>query len=331
MVRASKEVKHGLNQISKEALIKTHFKHHNARMLKDRIMTERGMLTTAPSFNTVVSYLENTLRYPYSIDHIDLILEKYEKIVVNRHDMSRSKYGKSVRTRARHYAKSKQLHRLMELFREYNSAPANLLDSNVFHDLVVSSTRISGVDTTMKMLSSYDDRSSKAGSEKTLCAILREIHTTEQLESACESLLPDMTITYGVIPTEKTTTEIMQCASRIVALQDVGVSSEELGGVGLRISETKELANLWYEDENEAVSPAKLMKNLVQTCIESSMNLVEPLARLKYEGVSEMESDELDDAIRNHYSSMFELLSELMLEWNAVDLLPIERDTTTTS
>ena len=150
----------------------------------------------------------------------------------------------------------------------------------------------------------------------------------EQLESACETLLPDMTITYGVIPTEKTASEILQCASRIVALQDVGVSSEESGGFGLKISETKELANMWYEDQNEAVSPAKLMKNLVQTCVESSINLVEPLARLKHEGGSSSSetSDELDDAICDHYNSMFELLSELMREWNAVDLLPIERD-----
>ena len=326
MIGAAKEVKHHLNQTSKEALIKTHFKHRNARMLKDRIMTERGMLSTAPSFNTVMSYLEDTLRYPYSFDHIDRVLEKYEKIVVNRQeDMTRSKYGRSVRTRARHYAKSNQKHGVLELFREYNAAPTNLMDSNVFHDLVVSSTRISSVDTTMRMLSNYGGQSSKAGSEKTLCAILREVHTMEQLESACETLLPDMTITYGVIPTEKTASEILQCASRIVALQDVGVSSEESGGFGLKISETKELANMWYEDQNEAVSPAKLMKNLVQTCVESSINLVEPLARLKHEGGAS-ETNELDDAICDHYNSMFELLSELMREWNAVDLLPIERD-----
>jgi hypothetical protein len=68
------------------------------------------------------------------------------------------------------------------------------------------------------------------------------------------------------------------------------------------------------------------MKNLVQTCVESSINLVEPLARLKHEGGSGETEDELDDAICDHYNSMFELLSELMREWNAVDLLPIERD-----
>jgi hypothetical protein len=326
MIRATREVKLHLNQQSKEALVKTFFKHRNARMLKDRIMTERGMLSSVPSFNTIMAYLETTFRYPYSYDHIDNILHKYENVIVNHHDTTKSQYGRSVRARARHYAKSKQKHGVLALFREYNSAPTDLLDSRVFHDLMVSSTRISSVDTTMRMLATFGGRSSKSGSEKTLCAILREVHTIEQLESACENLLPVMTITYGVIPTEKTSSEILNCASRIVAYQDIGLSSEDSGGSGLKVSETRELANLWYEDKNETVSPAKLMRNLVRTCIESSINLVEPLARLKHdEHENDLDKDEIDDAIRDHYNSMYELLSELIQEWNAVDLLPIER------
>lgn len=304
----------------------------------------RAAATSTPSIASVAIVVERLVAAGY-LERAESLLEKLPLPLLDEGlsaavPLRKRAYRHSLRALSRLHASRGRVEAFDVLLRRARDVKFqdNLsMDASSLNVVVEAATALGGASGAIRclnVLSGTDDdvdssrTRSLPMSEKMLCGIIRELKTVDDLENACERLLPFAVVHHGVVPMEQTKRALVDLTARIADANDVPSSSLGASDVGMSLVEASEVASVWWpiEDEGSSTSvspsraPASVAEHLCTTAIDAAIDLVEPIARTAKAG-EEHAAQEIEIAVRTHFEAMFGMVSAILPEWNPSAIL----------